>query len=362
MVTPLLPLFLTGALGATPLLVGLVEGAADAASQCLKLVSGRLADARGGHRGLAVGGYALSNLARPLIGLAGGWGAVAVLRTMDRAGKGLRTAPRDALLAASAPPHALARAFGFQRSMDHLGAMLGPLLAFAALSAGASLPQVFLLAAVPGAWAVWLMVRVDVDAPARLATTTRTDLGWRELDPATRRLVLGGTLVAFAGLPEAFLVLWMGARGMAIGEVVLVWSAAHLVRTAVAYPAAVLAERIGRRQVVLGGWLMRAALLAVFVATEPSGGWVAGAFIAYGIATAWTEGAERALVAEGSRAEARGSAFGWYAAFPGLAALPGALLFGALWTYAGSSAAFATASALALLAAALFRTARAAGA
>ncbi len=158
MITPLLPIFLTATLGAGPAIVGLVEGIAEATASILKLVSGRLADRGMPAKSLVVGGYALSNSMRPLIGIAAGWFAVLLLRFMDRVGKGLRTAPRDALIAAAAGPEQRGRAFGFHRSMDHAGSVIGPLLAFALLSAHADLKHVFLASVVPGVLVLLLLL------------------------------------------------------------------------------------------------------------------------------------------------------------------------------------------------------------
>ena len=184
MITPLLPIFLTATLGAGPAVVGLVEGLAEATASVLKLISGRLADRGIPAKSLVLSGYGLSNLARPLIGLAAAWVAVLLLRFLDRVGKGLRTAPRDALIAASSPPPLRGRAFGFHRSMDHAGAVIGPLLAFAMLSAQADLEHVFLASALPGALVLLLLVfglpsqaAPAVTAPQRLQrlmSSTRT--------------------------------------------------------------------------------------------------------------------------------------------------------------------------------------------
>ena len=150
MITPLMPIFLTATLGAGPAIVGLVEGLAEATSSVLKLVSGRLADRGVDAKSLVLGGYGVSNATRPLIGLAAAWGTVLLLRFLDRVGKGLRTAPRDALIAGATEAHQRGRAFGFHRSMDHAGAVIGPLIAFALLAAHVELKNVFLASLVPG--------------------------------------------------------------------------------------------------------------------------------------------------------------------------------------------------------------------
>ncbi len=159
MITPLLPLLLTTQMGGGATTVALVEGTAEAAASLLKLVSGWLADRTGRHRGLVLGGYLLSNTARPLIGLAPAWGAVLSLRFLDRAGKGLRTAPRDVILTAGVAAGDRGRAFGVHRAMDHCGAIVGPLLALPLLNAGLPMQHVFLFSAVPGALVLLMLWR-----------------------------------------------------------------------------------------------------------------------------------------------------------------------------------------------------------
>ncbi len=186
MITPLLPIFLTATLGAGPAIVGLVEGLAEATASILKLVSGRLADRGVPAKSLVVGGYTLSNAMRPLIGLATGWGAVLALRFLDRVGKGIRSAPRDALIAAAAGPEQRGRAFGFHRSMDHAGSVIGPLLAFALLAAHADLKHVFLASALPGALVILLLV-FGLPAPAPRPCRRRHDSSGANCMAASRR-------------------------------------------------------------------------------------------------------------------------------------------------------------------------------
>jgi MFS family permease len=362
MVTPLIPLLVVGPLGGTAVLVGLIEGVAEAASQGLKPLVGTWADRHGNHRSLAVGGYLVSNLARPLIGLAPDWLPVFGLRTVDRVGKGLRTAPRDALLAEAAPPELRGRAFGYHRSMDHLGAAVGPLLAVGLLAAGVPIAQVILWSVVPGALTLFLIWRAPLPrieprpAPAARAPS---------LDRRGRRLVLAASVLAFANLPEAFMVVWAHQAGGSVVEIAALWAAVHLLKVGVAYPAGWCADAFGRERVVLVGWCGRALTLgsAALLAAEATMPSLATVFAAYGIALAASEGAERALIAAAAPSGRRGAAFGWYAALPGLAALPGALVVGMLWDRGGPTLAFAVACALALLAATLLlRRASATGA
>lgn len=363
MLTPLLPVFLTATLGAGPAIVGLVEGVAEATASLLKLASGRLADRGWNAKGLVVGGYGLSNAARPLIALAPGWGAVLALRFADRVGKGVRTAPRDAWIARASGGGRQGLAFGFQRAMDHAGAMLGPLAAFALLAAGVPLREVFLWSVVPGALVIALLVFGLPRAAPALPAAGAPPLRWRALDARVRALVVASAGLALAAVPEAFLVLWARDRGIDLAFVPLLWAAASGAKALVAAGGGALSDRAGRLPVVVGGWALRVAVLAALAAVAGGGPVVTWAlFLAWAIALASTESAERALVGELAPPAQRGAAFGLYHLATGLAALPGALLFGVLWEAFGAAAAFAAATLLTSAAAvALLAIARRAG-
>ena len=350
MITPLLPIFLTAALGAGPAIVGLVEGLAEATASVLKLISGRLADRGVPAKRLVIGGYALSNGTRPLIGLATGWTAVLLFRFLDRVGKGLRTAPRDALIAAAAGPEQRGRAFGFHRSMDHAGAVIGPLLAFGLLAAHARLEHVFLASAIPGVLVIALLVFGLPAAPAA-APVTPQRFSWRALHGRLRAIILAAGLLALASVPEVFVVLWATQSGMAVTWVPLVWAAASLAKMLIAMPAGILSDRLGRVPMLLGGWSARVAVLLLLAFAQPGalGVWVL--FIAYAATLAVTEPAERALIGDHAAAGERGTAFGLYHLTSGLLVLPGALLLGGLWQAFGSATAFSAAAAVTAVAA-----------
>jgi MFS family permease len=356
MVAPLLPLFLTATLGAGPAVVGLVEGGAEAVASVLKGVSGRLADRGFNAKRLVLAGYATSNAARPLIGLALGWGFVLGMRALDRVGKGLRTAPRDALIADSVGPRLRGRAFGFHRALDHGGAMVGPLLAFALVEAGLAMREVFFASLVPGVLVVSLVLWGLPDRP--VARRSLAPLGWAGLDRRVRAMVLAAGGLAFAAVPEAFLVLWAHERGLALAWVPLVWAAASAAKFAVAGPAGMLADRWGRLPVLAAGWTLRVALLVALGASDGSALAIWLLFVAYAASLAATEGAERAFVADAAGAAERATAYGVYHMSAGLCALPGAVAFGAIWQGFGERAAFLTAAALTATAAALFVAAR----
>lgn len=346
MIAPLLPLYLTAALGAGPALVGLIEGVAEATASLLKLVSGRLADRGWKHKRLVLGGYAVSNLARPLIGVALSWGWVLLLRFLDRVGKGLRTSPRDALIAASTSDERRGRAFGFHRALDNAGAMLGPLLAFGLLSRGWSMEQVFLFSLLPGLMVLALLFWGLDDRPLPIRPGPPAPLRWGHLDHRVRGLVIATGGLALASAPEAFLVLWASDRGLPLAWVPLIWAAASAVKAVVAAPAGTLSDYLGRLPVLVAGWSSRIVFL-LLLAWSSSGAddvvtW--GLFLGYAATLAATEGAEKALVGDFTPATERGTAFGLYHMTVGLAALPGAVLFGWVWQRSGSSAAFSLAA------------------
>lgn len=355
MITPLLPLFLTATLGAGPAIVGLVEGVAEATASILKLVSGWLADRGWNAKKLVVGGYTVSNTARPLIGFALGWGWVLVLRFLDRVGKGIRTAPRDALIATSSDRRVRGRAFGFQRALDNGGAMLGPLLAFGLLQWGMSMEHVFMAAVVPGI-AVILLLVFGLKVPPRVKPEQPpARLHWKGLDARVKGLVLTSGGLALATTPEAFLILWANQGGITVAWVPLLWAVASGVKALVSGPAGALSDRYGRLPIVSIGWTARVLLLIAF-AVLPDGGLVVwGLFLGYAAALAFTEGAERALLGDFAPAEQQGTVFGLYHLLSGIMALPGAVLFGVVWQWLGMSSAFGMAAFLTTLSAVALR-------
>jgi MFS family permease len=351
MITPLLPLFLTATLGAGPAIVGLVEGVAEATASILKLVSGWLADRGWNPKRLVIGGYGLSNTARPLIGLAFGWFWVLLLRFLDRVGKGLRTSPRDAMIAASTGSDVRGRAYGFQRALDHGGAVLGPLLAFGLLSWGVGLHHVFLLSVIPGALVILLLwfglpKVVEIEVAERAAMP----ISWKGLDARLRALILAAGSLALATTPEVFLVLWAQARGLEIVWVPLLWAAASAVKMTVSIPAGQWSDRFGRLPVLVAGWSARVVILVALGLSATSEFTIWFLFLVYAGSLAFTEGAERALIGDYAVPGQRATAFGLYHMTSGLLVLPGAVLFGALWQWFGEPIAFFTAAGLTVLA------------
>lgn len=351
MITPLLPLFLTTVLGAGPTVVGLVEGVAEATASLLKLISGRLADRGWRHKRLVLAGYSLSNGARPLIGLASSWPWVLGLRFADRIGKGLRTAPRDALIAHSTPPHLLGRAFGLHRALDNAGAIVGPVAAFWLLKINLPMEQVFLWSVVPGI-GVLLLLALGLQAAPVVRVKLPPPLRWRALTPSLQGLILASGGLALASAPEVFLILWATERGLEIVWAPLLWAAASAVKTLIALVGGELSDRLGRIPILLLGWSSRVAVLIALAWAQDGAAITWGLFLGYAAALALTEGPERALVGDHADRRLKATVFGLYHMTIGLAALPGAVLFGWLWQAWNPAAAFLTAAAITTLSAA----------
>ncbi len=344
MITPLLPIFLTATLGAGPAIVGLVEGAAEAAASILKLVSGWLADRGWNPKRLVLSGYALSNGVRPLIGIALGWPMVLLLRFADRIGKGLRTAPRDAMIAGATGADVRGRAFGFHRSMDHAGAVIGPIFAYLLLETNAPLASVFYWSVLPGTCVLLLIVFGLPRTPPRANSTTRATLNWKLLHPQIRAMVVAAGGLALASVPEVFVVLWAHDAGLATKWIPLLWACASLAKMFTSWPAGALSDRLGRAKVLAIGWSMRVALLLLIATVDARSVAVWALFVLYSMSLAFTEPAERSLIGDHASATERGTAFGYYHLTSGLLVLPGAVLFGAVWERWSSSIAFIAAA------------------
>jgi len=349
MVIPLLPAFITGVLGAGALALGWIEGLADAVASVLKLLSGRWADHMGRRRPLVLAGYTTSSVVRPLIALAGSVWHVLGVRVADRVGKGLRTSPRDALIAGSVAPEHHASAFGLHRAMDHAGAVLGPLIAAAYLALGhTDLRTLFWLTAIPGAAAVAVIlvgVREVGSAPAPRPTPAPQPVS---SGPLVRLLIPVG-LFTLGNASDTFLLLKAGQDGGPLVTLPLLWIGLHLVKSATSVPGGRLADRIGRRRVLTLGWLFYAAIYVGFALVESRAA-VWTLFVVYGGYHGLTEGAERGLVAELVPGAKLGSAFGWFHLTLGLATLGASVLFGALWQGQGPRVAFLASAMLALAA------------
>lgn len=358
MIVPLIPILLAGVLGAGPIALGLIEGVADAVASFLKLWSGRYSDRLGGRRkALTLAGYSLSNIARPLLAFAGSWASVLLLRSVDRVGKGLRSAPRDALVADATPVHMKGYAYGFHRALDNSGAVGGSLVAAAMLAwSGLPLAQVILLSAVPGVLAVALIVFGIREPPAAPAAVPRSmaPLRWATLSPGMRRYLLVLALFTFARASETFIVLLGYQMGIGTVELLLLWAALNLAKALTSTAGGRLADSMGSGPLMLFSWTAFAACFLLFGKVNSGMGlWTVT--IAYGLFFGLGEGAEKALISDFAAPAEQGTAFGWYYLMLGLAAFPAGLLFGAVWQFQSAAMAFFLAAAVAAVAVLLLR-------
>lgn len=357
-VIPLIPILLATVLAAGPIALGFIEGVAEALASLLKLWSGRHSDAMNGRRkGLTLAGYTLSNVARPLLGLAGSWITLLLLRSIDRVGKGLRSAPRDALVADATPPHMRGYAYGFHRAMDNGGAVAGGLAAAAVLAwTDLSLTEVILWSAVPGFIAVLLVgtgIKEDKSAAAQKLVVL-PPLSWSGLSTPMQRYLMVLMLFTFARVSETFILLLGHQLGIGIVELLLLWSALNFCKAIMSTWGGQLADRFGRGTLMLVGWMAFAVTFLLLSQVVGSTGlWLSVIF--YGIFTGLSEGAERALISDYAQTGEHGTAFGWYHLVIGLAAIPAGLLFGIIWHYQNASTAFLVASGLSTLALLLLR-------
>jgi MFS family permease len=351
---PLLPLFLTSVLGASASAIGVIEGAAETTAAVLKLASGWWSDKVGRRKPLVVAGYALASAVRPLVALARGAGQVLVIRVADRVGKGIRGAPRDALLADSVGKEQRGRAFGLNRTADHLGAVVGPLIAFAVLRwTTLDLRSLFLLASIPGVFAVIALV-VGVREPPRAARAPKGSTSLPSLDAKLPRrfwAYLAVLLVFTLGnSTDAFLLLRASDLGVSKALIPILWAMLHVVKAGTSTPGGTLSDRVGRTPLIIAGWILYAAVYIAFAyANAPWHIWAL--FAVYGVYFGLTEGVEKALVADLVPASRRGVGYGWYNLAIGLGALPASVIFGMIWDRAGAGAAFTFGAAMSALAA-----------
>lgn len=355
MIYPLLPIFLTSVLGVGTTFVGLVEGVAEATASFFKLFSGWTSDRWQKRKSLVIYGYSLSTLARPLVALATlGW-HVLLVRFLDRVGKGIRTSPRDALIADSSPESDHGKAFGFQRALDHAGAVIGPLIAFFLLTfITRQYRTLFLLAYIPGIMAVMLLIfGVREKRSAKTVPPPKPpELTLKPFDRRFKVFLLIVILFSLGNSSDAFLILKAREAGVPVSLLPILWMVLHLSKSFSATPGGILSDRWGRRKAIISGWLLYSCVYLGFAWVQSSQMvWVL--FAVYGLFYGLTEGGERALVANLVQPHLRGTAYGIYHFSIGISALPSSLLMGWLWEKISPQAAFGTGAVLALLAAVL---------
>jgi len=367
MLAPLLPEFVIGVLKGTKAQLGLIDGVGETIASLLKLWAGGASDRAGSRKWFIVVGYYVAVLARPLMSLAAVPWHVFALRAVDRVGKGVRTAPRDALIAESTPSDQHGRAFGFHRSMDHLGAALGPLAAFGFLWLFPDqLRWLFFLAIVPGIPILFLVTLGIREAPARVGTGREGEApaepnspmavagSWSLaiFPPTFPRYLLALLIFTLGNSSDSFLLVRAKELGVGVVWLPILWLVFHLAKSAGTLVCGGWSDAVGPRPLILLGWLLYAAVYLAFgLATAAWHAWAL--FLVYAAFYALTEPAEKALVAAIVGPERKGLAYGWFNLTIGIAALPASLVFGWLYDRAGSMAAFGTGAVLALAAAML---------
>jgi len=357
-VYPLMPLYLTRVLGGTALSIGIIEGAAEALNSVLKIISGRMTDRWRVRKLLMIAGYAVSSAVRPLVALATSWPHVLMVRLADRVGKGLRGAPRDALIASWADPAIRGYAFGVNRAMDHAGAVVGPLLATVFLW---FFPEqyrlLFALTLIPGAIAVVMLLPVPDVATPRSPVPSAWSPGSSDPGAAKLQSSLGSSFYRYLGVlllfslgnsTDAFLLLRLNEAGIGATWIPLVWAALHVVKAVASPFGGRLSDRVSRKAIITSGWAIYAGVYAGFAVVSSLPALVA-VFLVYGLYYGLTEGVEKAVVADLAPENSRGYAFGVYSAVIGIGALCASLLFGGIWKSAGAPAAFMTGAGIALV-------------
>jgi MFS family permease len=356
LIYPLVPLFLSSVLMAGPKALGIIEGIAEATSSLLKLFSGVIADRTRSAKPWVVSGYSLAALSRPLMALATAWPMVAALRFADRVGKGLRSSPRDALLALSAPVEQRGLAFGLHRSMDNAGAVIGPLLAAWLLAEQVRLESIFLWAALPGIATVALACAVKEPAHEKAAAKPPFQWNLRDFPPVYKRYLLTLALFTLGNSSNMFLLLRAKEVGLPEAEVPLLWALVSLTAMLFSTPLSALSDKFGRTCLIVGGWAVYGVFYLLLGFVGGANSWLMWPlFAAYGLFMAATEGAEKALVADIAPKALLGTAYGWFNLTTGVMLLPASLAFGWLWQSAGASVAFVFSASCALVAALLLR-------
>lgn len=350
MILPILPLFLANVLGVNKAVIGLIEGIVESTSSLLKTFSGWLSDKLRKRKILVLMGYSLSTIVKPFLALSTAWQHVLTVRFFDRVGKGVRTSPRDALVASSTEKRFRGKAFGFNRSLDKIGAVIGTLLAFWLLIKFVeNYRLVFWLSVIPGIIAVLIIVFFVKEVKRDNDKSKMFRFRWKTLNPNYKRFIFVASVFGIANFSYAFLILKANDMGVAVALIPLVYLVYNIFFAGLAIPAGNLSDRIGRKKVLGMGYLIFSIVCFGFVyAASPYFAWLL--FALYGVSLAFTDAISRAFVFDLVKEEERGTAIGIYHTCIGLAAFPASFIFGNLWNFIGSNFAFSFAAILSLVA------------
>jgi MFS family permease len=338
MIYPLLPIFLTSVLGVGAGALGIIEGIAESTASLLKLFSGWFSDKIKKRKVLILIGYSLAALGRPLVALSRLWWQVAVIRFIDRLGKGVRTSPRDALISISTPEDLKGKAFSLHRAMDHAGAIIGPLTAIILLKYGMSLKNLFLWALLPGVITIFIIFFFVKEKKIQTKEKNiKFEFSILSKNFKTYLLIL--ILFTLGNSSDAFLILKAKDAGIAISLIPLLWIVLHFVKMITSVPGGAWSDRVGRRKVIVSGWIIYALIYLGFgFSYKLFHIW--GLFAIYGIYFGLTEGVEKAFVSDLVSKKFQGTAFGFYHLAVGIAAFPSSIIFGFIWQKFGSQVAF----------------------
>jgi len=359
---PLLPVFLANSLGASARAIGIIEGLAESTASLLKLFAGYLSDRLAKRKFLVVAGYSLASVVRPLLAFAQTWTQVLAIRLTDRVGKGIRTAPRDAMIADTVSVEQRGIAFGFHRAMDHGGAVIGPLVGYvlvlifvtkASSPTAGEFSKIFLAASVPALIAVLVAIFFMRESPVHPWPDSQvTTLSLRGFDSNFKRFLLVLALFTLSNSSDSFLILRATESGVSVVMVPLLWAAHHGSKVLSSLFGGDLSDRLGRKRLIVSGWILYAAVYAGFAfATQTISLWIL--FLVYGIYFGLSEGAEKALVADLVRPEQRGTAYGLYNLAFGVTVFPASFLMGMIWDWKGPAVAFLVSAAMGATAAVL---------
>ncbi len=352
MIYPLIPVFLVGTLGVGAAALGVIEGVAESTAALLKVVSGWWTDRVSKRKPFVLAGYGIAGAVRPLIGFATSWVQVGAIRFTDRVGKGVRTSPRDALIADVTPTASRGAAYGLHRAMDNAGALVGPLIAAALLGIGLAIRSVFILAVIPAVIVIVVIVKwVKEPEPEERPAGPRPSI-WshgRELGAPYWWLLASILVFTLGNSTDAFLLLRLNDAGVSAAWIAVLWALLSGMKMIFSLVVGPMSDRYGRKRLQIAGWVLY-ALVYLGMALVSSTAAVIGLFIIYGAYFGFTEPVERAWVAGLAPANLRGSAFGYYNATIGIGALPASVVFGAIWVMLSPAAAFTFGAVLAAVA------------
>ena len=350
MVYPLMPLYLATVLMAGPKALGIIEGIAEATSSIFKLISGVIVDRTKRAKPWIILGYVLAGFSRPLIAIANSWLWVVAIRFTDRMGKGLRTSPRDALLAETVPENQRGITFGLHRSMDNAGAVIGPLLAAFLLAQGMPIREIFVWAIVPAVIAIVLALYIQEPSQTIALPSYRFSWSLQGMPTEFKRYLLVAGIFALGNSSDMFLLLRAKELGVPQEQIPLLWAAISLITTIFGTPLSALSDTMGRKRFILIAWLAFALFYIGMGLPSASIYQVFGLFIVYGLFKAAIEGVEKALVADLAPKGLTGTAFGWFNLINGLMLLPASIIFGWIYESVGPLYAFLFSGTCALIA------------